>query len=286
MMTMAVARHGAGPTVAARALASQVHPVFMLPPLAVASFGAILAPTVSAPLVGVHLFAVFCAVYTAHVKDGLVDFHHRGEDDDHPLTVGGCHAALVGAVTAFLLAALTLWALAGVAAAVITVPLGVIGFLHAPQLDTTTAGATLGYPLGVVLAFVGGFVIQTGTVSVTVLGVAAVLFVMLAGIKIVDDTTDVNYDREIGKPTVAVVIGPTSARGLANSLFGTAVIGVLGLAVLGGVPPTGVVAGGAFAVVAVIANRATPEVATMLLVRGAYVFLAVLIAGLWFHPLT
>ena len=40
---MAIARHGRGPTAVARAYVSQVHPVFMLPPIATALFGAALA---------------------------------------------------------------------------------------------------------------------------------------------------------------------------------------------------------------------------------------------------
>jgi len=37
--------------------------------------------------------------------------------------------------------------------------------------------------------------------------------------------------------------------------------------------------------VAAFAARADPEIATMLLVRGCYVFLAVLVAAVWFRPL-
>ena len=40
---MAVARHGTGPAATVRALWSQVHPVFMLPPVAASLFGGVLA---------------------------------------------------------------------------------------------------------------------------------------------------------------------------------------------------------------------------------------------------
>jgi len=37
--------------------------------------------------------------------------------------------------------------------------------------------------------------------------------------------------------------------------------------------------------VALFARRAGPELATMLLIRGSYLFLAVLVAAVWFRPL-
>jgi hypothetical protein len=50
-------------------------------------------------------------------------------------------------------------------------------------------------------------------------------------------------------------------------------------------PPSSVLAVLGFATVAVVARRADPELATMLLVRGSYVFLALLLAAVWFRPL-
>jgi len=49
----------------------------MLPPLAASLFGDC-SPISSPPLAGVHLAAVFFGLYTAHVKDGYVDFYGRG----------------------------------------------------------------------------------------------------------------------------------------------------------------------------------------------------------------
>jgi len=65
---MALARDTAGVDTTARALWSQVHPVFMTPPLAASLFGAILAGTVDPLTAAVHVVAMFAAVYTAHVK--------------------------------------------------------------------------------------------------------------------------------------------------------------------------------------------------------------------------
>ncbi len=80
---------------------------------------------------------MFFAVYTAHVKDGYVDFHVRGEDDDHPLTDAGCRMALVGAGVGFALCTAAIWLLVGLGAALLTLPTWIIGYTHAPQLDMT-----------------------------------------------------------------------------------------------------------------------------------------------------
>ncbi|WP_350356142.1 lycopene cyclase domain-containing protein [Halorarius halobius] len=282
---MAIARHGAGPTADLGALASQVHPVFMLPPLAASAFGAVLAREFAPALAAVHLVAVFFGLYTAHLKDGYVDFHVRGEDDDHPLTERGCRLALAGSTLGFFLALAAVTALVGPVAGLLTLPGWLIGYLHAPQLDTNPVTATAGYPTGIALALVGGFYVQAGTVTPVVAAFAGIFLVALSGVKVIDDATDVAYDRSIGKRTVAVVLGPARARSLAYLLMGVGMFVVVALAVDGVFPPSAPVAAVAFAVVAAVAYRAPPELATMLLVRGAYLFLALLVAAVWFRPL-
>ena len=119
---MALATHGDGPVAALRAFASQIHPVFMLPPLSASLFGGLLAAsTAGVPfdriVAAVHVLAAFFALYTAHVKDGYVDFYGREEDDDHPLTARGCRVALAGASVAFVACLAAVWWLAGPVAA-------------------------------------------------------------------------------------------------------------------------------------------------------------------------
>jgi len=282
---MAVARHGTGPTATARALASQVHPVFMLPPLAASAFGAVLAGRFEAVPGGIHLAAIFLAVYTAHVKDGYVDFHFRGEDDDHPLTVGGCRLAIAAAAVAYAGALFVLWTQAGRLAAILTAPTWLIGYFHAPQLDTNPIGATLGYPVGVALALLGGFAGAAGVLTPMPVAFAGVLLIVLAGVKIVDDATDLGYDRSIEKRTVPVVLGADRARTLANGLLGAGLVAVLWFTVDGVFPPSAPIAAVLLGAVAAVAARRPPSVATPLLVRGAYVFLAVLVAAVWYGPL-
>ena len=270
----------------ARAYLSQVHPVFMLPPLAASLFGGLLSGGVD-PLIGaIHVVAMFSAVYTAHVKDGYVDFHVRGEDDDHPLTVWGCRLGLVASTGLFALCCFVLWLLVDWIAVAITVPTWLIAYHHAPQLDTNPVTATTGYPAGIALSILGGFYVQATTIDPVAIGFAFVFLVLLSGIKVIDDAQDYDYDRSIRKRTVAVVVGPERAYAVAYGLMTSALVVVVGLAVVRVFPPSTLAAVLAFGAVAVIARRATPKLATMLLIRGSYVFLAVLVAAVWFEPLS
>lgn len=284
---MQVSRRGAGEGYAVRAFASQVHPVFMLPPLAVSLFGGVLAGRFSPLAGGLHVLAIFAAVYTAHVKDGYVDFHVRGEDDDHPLTVRGCRLALAASTATFFAAVVGLWTFASPGAALLTLPTWFIGYLHAPQLDVNPVGATMGYPLGIALALLGGFYAQAGSLEPIAVAFAAVFLVLLSGVKVVDDAQDYAYDRSIGKRTVAVVLGRRRARETAYGLIVAAMVGVVGLTAISVFPPTTALAAFAFGGVALFARRSPdPELATMLLIRGSYVFLAVLLVAVWYRPLS
>jgi len=282
---MAIARHGSGPRATAEALTSQVHPVFMLPPVASSLFGATLAGEFSLPLAFLHAAAIFFAVYTAHVKDGYVDFHVRGEDNDHPITERGCRLALLGASLAFFGLLAVIWWQAGAGAALLTLPTWLIAYGHAPQLDTDPVGATAGYPAGIALAIAGGYYVQAGGIAPIAVAFGAVFLLLLSGVKVIDDAQDYDYDRSIAKRTVAVSLGPRRARLLAYGLMAAGMLGVVGFAVAALFPPSSVLAVVAFGAVALVTRRAGPELATMLLVRGSYVFLAVLVAAVWFEPL-
>jgi len=283
---MAIARHETGMAADLRALASQVHPVFMLPPLAASWFGAAAAGEFALTVGTVHMAAMFFAVYTAHIKDGYIDFYSRGEDDDHPLSVRGCKLVLVGAAVGFGICTVALGVLVGPGAALITLPAWFIGYLHAPQLDTNPVTTTLGYPTGIALAIVGGFYSQTSTLDGTVVGFALVFLVTLAGVKIIDDEQDYEYDRSIDKQTVSVALGRAPARRLALSCMLLGLFGVLWGTVSGLFPPASPVAALAFGSIVLVARHADSTVATMLLIRGAYVFLAVLLVAVWFRPLS
>ncbi|QLG48337.1 UbiA family prenyltransferase [Natrinema halophilum] len=282
---MALVRNGTGFRGTAIAFWSQVHPVFMTPPLAASLFGAILAANVDPLLAAVHLVAMFAAVYTAHVKDGYVDFHVRGEDDDHPLTATGCRVALVVSTTAFALCCVVLGVLVNGIAVALVIPTWLIAYHHAPQLDTNPVTATTGYPLGIALAILGGFYVQAKTLTPVSIAFAVVFLTLLSGVKVIDDAQDYAYDRSIEKRTVAVAVGPDRAIGVAYGLMIVALVAVVGFALARVFPLTAILAAFAFAAVALVARRADPELATMLLIRGSYVFLAVLVAAVRFDPI-
>lgn len=282
---MAIARHGHGPAAAARAYASQVHPVFMLPPVATALFGAALAGDFDPTVALVYAGAAFFAVYTAHVKDGYIDFHRRGEDDDHPMTERGCRLGLAGATICFLGCLAALAVTATPLAVAIAAPMWAIGYLHAPQFDTNPVTTTLGYPVGIGLCLLGGYAAQTGSLGVAPVALAVVFVVTLSGVKVIDDAQDYEYDRAIGKRTVAVALGPARARTLAVTALAVGLFFVVPLAVTGVLPASAPAASIAFGAVAAIAVHKGPTVATMLLVRGAYLFLAGLLVAVFFRPL-
>ena len=281
---MDLPRHGSGPGATLRAYASQVHPVFMLPALAASAFGAVLAASLH-PLALLHMGVTFCSLYTAHLKDGYVDFYRRGEDDDHPLTAAGCRFGLAVVTALFFVGAAALWVLVGPVAALLALPGWLIGYFHAPQLDTNPVTATAGYPVGIGVTILGGYYVQAQTLSVRALAFAGVFVVILAGIKVVDDAQDYEYDRTIDKRTVAVALGRGRARTIADALMMGGLGSVVALAAARVFPPSSVVGVVAFAAVAIVARRADDRLATMLLIRGSYVFLAALVAAVWFRPL-
>jgi 1,4-dihydroxy-2-naphthoate octaprenyltransferase len=153
-------------------------------------------------------------------------------------------------------------------------------------LDTNPVTATTGYPLGIAVALLGGFYAQSGALAPIALAFAAVFLVLLSGVKVIDDAQDFEYDRSIQKRTVAVTVGPRRARTAAFALMATALVLVVGFAALAVFPPSSVAAVVGFGAVAGVARRADAELATMLLVRGSYLFLALLLAAVWFRPLS
>jgi 4-hydroxybenzoate polyprenyltransferase len=257
----------------------------MLPAVAASLFGASLAGAFDVGIAALHAGAVAAALYTAHVKDGYVDFFVRDEDDDHPLTATGCRIALALSTALFFAAAVALGLAVGPMATLVTLPGWFIGYLHAPQLDTNPVTATTGYPLGIGVSLLGGSYVQAEAFTLEAVSFAAVFVVVLSGIKVVDDAKDVEYDRSIEKRTVAVVLGRRRARQTAYAVMATGLLAVLVLAAVAVFPTGSVFAVLAFAAVALVARRADDELATMLLIRGSYVFLALLVVAVWFRPL-
>lgn len=210
--------------------------MFLAPGAAMSCFGALLAGELSIPAAIGHVIAVSLAVYVAHLKDGYVDYYVRGEDEGNPLSPGEIHAAIAISTGGFAVSVGALWVFAEPLAAALTVPVVVLGYLHAPHLDTNPVTATVDYPLGIVLATMGGYATQSGTVTPAVVAVCLVLFSLLAAINVLLDTLDYRHDRRISKRTVPVVLGPDRARIVAWGFVAVS-IGLLGIACALGVLP-------------------------------------------------
>ncbi|MFW6448883.1 MAG: ubiquinone biosynthesis protein UbiA, partial [Halobacteriota archaeon] len=157
---MRLARGGRGPSATVHAYLAKVHPVFMLPPVAAAAFGAILAGALDPPAAAVHVVAIFLAVYTAHLRDGYVDFYVRGEDEATPLTPGGYRVGVAASAVLVAACLVGLYRLVDAWAVALTLPGWLIGFLHAPYLDRHPVTTTAGYPTGIALAVLGGHYVQ------------------------------------------------------------------------------------------------------------------------------
>ncbi|GAB7021112.1 UbiA prenyltransferase family protein [Halostagnicola bangensis] len=227
-------------------LLEQVKPFFLVPAVAVAGFGGALAIEVSVRIVVVHGLTVGAAIYVAHLMDAYVDYYVRGEDSEVGLSSRSLAVAIVALSVGFFLLVGVLWRSAGVGPVVVTAPLWVLAIAHAPVFDRNPITGTTGYPVGIALAFIGGYVAQTGEVTPPILLVAASYVGILSGCKIMVDQLDYDTDSALSKRTVPVVLGRTRARvsadalvlaGVAAIIAGTAV-GVLGpLAALASVFP-------------------------------------------------
>jgi hypothetical protein len=75
---------------------------------------------------------------------------------------------------------------------------------------------------------------------------------------------------------------------MAYGVMAVGLAGVVALAIGGVFPPSSVGAVAAFGVIAAVARRTGEDdrLATMLLIRASYVFLALLVIAVWFRPLS
>ncbi|WP_324760792.1 ubiquinone biosynthesis protein UbiA [Haloarcula montana] len=259
-------------------LAAHVRPAFMLPVIGTSVCGAMLAPTVSGWTGGQHAVAVGTALFVAHLRDGLVDGHVRGEEEP-PLSVSAYRWATgAGTAVAILLAASLTMSAGALAGGSVLVLLG-LALLHAPYLDRHPVPVTVDYPVGIAITLAGGFATQTGRLPTGVVAVAASTAVLLAGIKVGIDRLDAAFDRTIGKRTVPVITGTTGTRAVAVGSFATAALSVGGIVWVGVLPPiaavAAVAAGGCAAATLLVPARSAVRVQMVL----SYVFVGTLVAA-------
>lgn len=259
----------------ARGLAAAVQPTFMLPAVATAVAGGLLAPAVAVPTLAAHAGAVAVALYTAHLVDEYVDAHVRGEEAA-TVPERATRYAVAASTAVFVALLAVLWLRDARAAVAATVPLWLLAVLHAPVLDTHPVSVTVDYPAGVALAAVGGYLAQTGRASPAVLAFAGSLAVLLSGLDVSVDRLDREFDATIEKRTVPVVLGDRRGGQVAAALHALAavVVGVLALTLA--LPVTAIAATPfplAGAAVGLVASRERAVRAQMAL---AYPFAAVL----------
>jgi 4-hydroxybenzoate polyprenyltransferase len=242
-------------------------------------YGGVLSAGMVDPLSGaLHAGAVGGALYVAHLRDGYIDGHRRGEEAPRLTVPAFRSAVLTGSLVVVALSAV-LFARSGVSAALSAVLLLVLALLHAPYLDRHPLTVTADYPVGIGLALLGGYAAQTGSVTLGRVGVAAAFVGLLSGIKIGIDRLDADFDRSIGKRTVPVAFGSRGSERLAVAVFGATAVTTAAVGV-GSVRPTAVVAAAAVPVGCLLATVfASPDRAVRIQMALTYVFAAVLFFG-------
>jgi len=258
-----------------RSLATQVKPRFMLPAVATAGFGTLLAPTVAPTVAGSHVLCVALALYIAHLRDEYVDAHVRGEEEPS-VTRRLLSAATVTAVVGFILSLGALWLLTDALAAALTLPLLAFALLHAPYLDTNPITVSADYPLAIGLVICGGYAAQTGMVPEWLIWVAGAFVLVLVGATVALDRLDRAFDATIDKLTVPVVLGDRRAALLSAGLVaaGGALV-VIGVGA-GTLPAPTLVAAVVPMLAAVASYRAPPRRAVAIQMAAAYPFASML----------
>ena len=267
-----------GPRSTACALLAYVRPAFMLPAVGMSIVGGLLSSEFAIATGGTHALAVGLALYVAHLRDGYVDAHLRGEEQP-VLSARGNRTATAVASGLFLAAVAGLAGLVGTVAAALTVPLWALAVLHAPYLDTHPFTVTVDYPFGIAVTLAGGYAVQSGGLDAGVVAIASLLSVALSATKVSVDRLDLEFDRSIDKQTVPVLLGDGPATVVSAAAF--ALAGALVLAfVAAGTLPSSAVAAVPFPVAAGAAGvKAAPERAVRVQMALAYPFLAVLAAS-------
>jgi 1,4-dihydroxy-2-naphthoate octaprenyltransferase len=181
-----------------------------------AAIGAALVGSLYAPAINIPHLLVFCAgvafaLYYAHVKDSYVDFYIRHEDDSFDLSKKQAKEVML--LCAVVVAACALYfAWAGLWLAIPIIAAGfLLAYFHTP-LDLNPIGATAGYPTGLALAAIGGYYVQAGVVPLFIIEFAFAVWLVLCGVKIVDDVKDYKWDKGFGKITMPVLLGQRECK--------------------------------------------------------------------------
>lgn len=196
---------------------SQVHPVFMVAAIGAAVVGGLYSPVSNIPNLLVFCIGVFAALYFAHVKDSYVDYFERHEDDFSFLTKRQSHRAMALSSLVVLACVLYFYSVGYWLVIPIIFAGFLLAFIHTP-IDLNPLGATAGYPTGLALAALGGYYVQAGIIHTKMIYFAIAVWLVLNGVKIVDDIKDYDWDKKFGKIAAPVFFGKALAKKVAAGL--------------------------------------------------------------------
>ncbi len=188
-----------------------VYPVFMGAALGAAILGSLFAGLHNPFALLLFEASVFSALYLAHLKDSYIDYYARHEDAWTPLSQEQYRSAMAISAGVCIAAAIALFPFYGFPLLAVQLAALAIAWLHAPVLDLNPIGATAGYPTGLILAFLGGHLIQA-PLTPSALVFAAAGWVVLNGVKVVDDIKDYAWDKSFGKRAAPVALGKDRAK--------------------------------------------------------------------------
>jgi len=230
--------------------------------------------------------AVAFGLYTAHLKDTFADigrgeYRHgyRSRFGDAGLILERRHllAGIVFSSIMFWAFVLYLSSISTWLFAPIALLCWLIAITYSPYLDKRYVTVTISWPTGVVLAFVSGYLVQTGRIDPPIVLFGILFFVFLNGLKIYDDLPDVDVDRKTGKSTLPTLIGPVWAKRVAYALF-YGVLGTVVLLIFAGPIPFGMIYGALGCVPFLVASQwLDPRRGVFVIVAGIHVLIPLLV---------
>jgi hypothetical protein len=117
----------------------------------ISAYGGALSSGTAEPLVGaLHASLVGLPLYVAHLRDGYVDGHRRGEETPRP-SVARFRVGIRAGGLAVLAPSGVLLARAGLPAAISILAVLLFALLRAPSLDCHPLGVTVDYPVGIAI---------------------------------------------------------------------------------------------------------------------------------------
>jgi len=194
----------------------EIRPLPMIAALTGGLIGFAFAHEFSLNLLFPFLFSIFLALFSAHLKDTYVDYYVYKEDviyrfgrfdssygllSKNNLVNGILFSTVVFSLLTIYLTSFRNFYLI----------FGILGLLlsltYSDKLSKNPVGACIGYPLGVSLALIGGYYLQTSMLNPIVITFSLILLLFLSSGKIIEDMIDMKHDKFFNKNTIPVLLG-------------------------------------------------------------------------------